>query len=545
MSEIAVQTDRVATHTEDSVLVDGFTVCGTHGRELFGPTTFRMTAGTVTALAGPSGSGKTTLMRALLGYLPPGATRTAGAVAVLGRDIFGMKPAELRTFRRDHLAYVGQDPASALNPLMRVHRLLTEVAPKASRQTCVETLESVGLSADHLRRRPAELSGGQQRRVALARALIRSTPILVLDEPLAGLHGALRTEIAGLLAELAETRGTAILLSGHDTAAAHAIAHTIVDIGTTTVPAAERAADAANAAREAREQRAAAADRMVGLGGAMSEPAGAVGDQNGHRADSLLVRATADIQANPDCARVLLVAKEIGATIGAREILTGVTFELAAGGAVAVVGASGAGKTTLARVLAGLHPTATGSLIVHDVPVPLGKRRRHYGGNGIQLVTQNPRSALNPRRTVAQTLSRPLRRIGGVPRRQVAQRIAELLTSVELAPELAGRYPAELSGGQRQRVALARALAAEPAVLICDEITSALDHPTAAAIMGLLHRIRRERGTGLVVISHDMALVARHCGQVLVLEGGRVVESGDTTAVLVSAEHDATRALLG
>ncbi|WP_433601392.1 ATP-binding cassette domain-containing protein [Nocardia sp. CA-135953] len=245
-------------------------------------------------------------------------------------------------------------------------------------------------------------------------------------------------------------------------------------------------------------------------------------------------------------AEPVLRGQDIGASIDGHEILAGIDFVLPGGAALAIVGASGAGKTTLARVVAGLHREATGSLELRSASIPIGLRRRARNGrNGIQLVTQNPRSALNPRRTVAQTLGRPLRRIGGVSKRALAQRITDLLDSVELAPELAIRYPHELSGGQRQRVALARALAAEPAVLICDEVTSALDHNTTVSIMLLLDRIRAESGTGLLIITHDMTLVAGHCSHLVVLDHGRIVESGAATTVLTSPAQTATRELLG
>uniref|UniRef100_UPI000AF9FA92 ATP-binding cassette domain-containing protein n=1 Tax=Nocardia pseudovaccinii TaxID=189540 RepID=UPI000AF9FA92 len=152
-----------------SVVIDALTVCGSNGQELFEPTSFSVAAGKVTALTGPSGSGKTTLMRALLGHLPTGARRSSGSAVVAGQDVFALNPAALQRFRRDHIAFVGQDPGSALNPLMRVRSLLDEVRHPAA--AVAETLELVGLSDEHLRRRPGELSGGQQRRVALARAL--------------------------------------------------------------------------------------------------------------------------------------------------------------------------------------------------------------------------------------------------------------------------------------------------------------------------------------------------------------------------------------
>ncbi|MFX0575940.1 ABC transporter ATP-binding protein [Nocardia nepalensis] len=569
----------------EPVVVEALSVCGPNGQELFGPTTFRVAAGSVTALTGPSGSGKTTLMRALLGHLPTGARRSAGSALVAGHDVFTLDSAALQRFRRDHVAYVGQDPGSALNPLMRVRTLLNEVGHPAA--AVPETLELVGLSAEHLRRRPGELSGGQQRRVALARALVRHTEILILDEPLAGLHGSLRTEIARLLAEIAAQRSAAILLSGHDTATIHAIADEVVELGVRTdgrsaapirhgAPISSQPSGGDAAGPNSAQPRGIAAstdDRLasVVLGSARrSVPDMSNGLPLVERIGSTVIEATAAPTAvdgpsaspSPAAERYsmwdpvalrsagisepLLCARDICASIDGQHVLAGIDLVLAGGSALAVVGASGAGKTTLARVIAGLHHAATGSLELGGEPIPVGPgRRARNGRKGIQLVTQNPRSALNPRRTVAQTLGRPLRRIGRVPKRRLAQRVIDLLDSVELAPELATRYPHELSGGQRQRVALARALAAEPAVLVCDEITSALDHDTAVSIMTLLDRIRAEHDTGLLVITHDMALVTGHCSHLVVLDHGRIVESGPAATVLTTPSHTATRELLG
>ncbi|WP_051021267.1 ABC transporter ATP-binding protein [Nocardia araoensis] len=548
----------------DLVAVDGLTVLGMDGRELAGPATFRIPAGTITALTGPSGSGKTTVMRALLGQLPSAAARATGSASVAGHDVLTLNRSALQRFRSRHIAYVGQDPGSALNPLLRVRALLREVAPQASESTMTDTLALVGLSPDYLRRRPGELSGGQQRRVALARALIRRTGVLVLDEPFAGLHGALRTDIAGQLAALARERSAAILLSGHDTALVHSIADDIVELGVVRPPSPPPAqgsgtpgkTSGASAESPTRPPAATSADPVDGRTSAdRAEPAPAPYGRSAAPPPELAVAAQPAPTRNGHQAgavsggnrppELVLRAEGISASIGGHQVLADIDLALAAGSALAVVGASGAGKTTLARVIAGLHHSATGSLELRGDPVAVGANRRiRYGAGGIQLVTQNPRSALNPRRTVAQTLGRPLRRIGRVARRDLARRIAELLAAVELSADLAARYPHELSGGQRQRVALARALAAEPAVLLCDEITSALDHTTAAAIMALLDRIRSERDTALLVITHDMALVAEYCPRLLVLDHGRIVESGHTGTVLAAPAHNATSELL-
>ncbi|MBF6339572.1 ABC transporter ATP-binding protein [Nocardia abscessus] len=399
--------------------------------------------------------------------------------------------------------------------------------------------------------------------------------------------------MAGQLAEIARERSAAILLSGHDTALVHSIADDVVELGalrpSVFSAAIRRKASGPTprfdiAAESAKHPHVSSADPADGpalggraepepvpvpiggesIGGRESKPAvpeacndrdrdrdgDGDGDlasarawdvavsRNGHSSPAVV----ATDNRSPD---VVLRARDISASISGHQVLADIDLALEAGSALAVVGASGAGKTTLARVIAGLHRSANGSLELRGHRIAVGaKRRIRYGAGGIQLVTQNPRSALNPRRTVAQTLGRPLRRIGGVARRDLAGRITELLAAVELSADLAARYPHELSGGQRQRVALARALAAEPAVLLCDEITSALDHTTAVAIMGLLDRIRAERGTALLIITHDMALVAEYCPALLVLDHGRIVESGHTATVLAAPTHNATGELL-
>ncbi|MEV6660556.1 ABC transporter ATP-binding protein/permease [Nocardia fluminea] len=514
-----------------TVLVDGLSVVADSGAVLLAPLSFRLLPGTVTALTGASGSGKSTAMRALLGQLPAGA-RGQGAVLVAGHDVFALDAGALRAFRREQIAYVGQDPGSELNPLLRVRAVLAQAAPRTSETDRLAVLERVGLDATHLRRRCARLSGGQQRRVALARAILRSPRILVLDEPLAGLHGTLRTDIARLISTLATENHTTVLLSGHDTEAINAIADTVIEVRAPGDRAVNVAAEVGDSLGDGHSP-----NGTTGLRNRRraTPSADAAGSGSASRADDLA--GVGDM--------VALRAEAITADAGGHRVLENIGFSLPAGAALAVVGPSGAGKTTLARVVAGLHADVAGSLEVDGVRVPVGRRRIKRGARGIQLVTQNPRAALNPRRTVEQTLARPLRRIARVPASEIGARVAALLAAVDLPADLAARRPHQLSGGQRQRVALARALAADPAVLICDEITTALDTDTAAAVMSMLDRLRADRATAIILISHDMTLVRGHCTDLLVLDQGRIVESGAPATVLAAPTHRATAALLG
>ncbi|MFC9876807.1 ABC transporter ATP-binding protein/permease [Nocardia salmonicida] len=533
----------------DVAVVDRLSVAADTGAVLLAPVSFRLKSGTVTALTGASGSGKSTAMRALLGHLPAGASRQGG-VLVAGHEVFALDAGALRAFRRAQIAYVGQDPGSELNPLLRVRAVLAEAAPGASAADRLAVLEQVGLDPTHLRRRCARLSGGQQRRVALARAILRRPLILVLDEPLAGLHGTLRTDIAQLISTLATENHTTVLLSGHDTEAITAIADTVIELH----PPDERSMNVTAAAAGSASNRLPPSVRVVTGADSSRRQADppfripARGNDDSGRVLNPDRTETASLTNDSTGAgeAIALHAEAINADAGGHTVLESVGFRVPAGAALAVVGPSGAGKTTLARVIAGLHADAVGSLEVGGVRVPVGSRRRiRIGANGIQFVPQNPRAALNPRRTVEQTLARPLRRIARVPGPEIRTRVAALLAAVELPADLADRRPHELSGGQRQRVALARALAADPAVLICDEITTALDTDTAAAIMSLLDRLRADHGTAVILISHDMTLVRGHCTDLLVLDHGRIVESGTPETVLTTPTHRATAALLG
>ncbi|MGV9268253.1 ABC transporter ATP-binding protein [Kitasatospora sp. NPDC003701] len=480
--------------TAPAAQATGLSIALGDGTPLLADASLTLEAGRIDAITGPSGAGKTTLLRAIAGALPPRAAVTSGAVTVLGHDVLALAPEQLRRLRREHLAYLGQDPGSGLNPRMRVDRLIRETAVDGSRAALLDLLAQVRLPLDEQveRRRPAALSGGQQRRVALARALARRPRILLLDEPTAGLDPALRDEIADLLRDLADRHGLAVALASHDP---------------------EFVGRCADRTLELRPAAAAVPRPTAGLTsrpavGLAPRPAGSPRSGDG-AAPGLSARA---------------LSAEVGAGRDRRPVLAGLDLDLRPGGCAGIIGPSGSGKTTFVRVLAGLHQPSGGTLTLDGAALAGHHRRRTRDQRRrIQLVPQNPLGALNPVRTVGATLTRPLRLHFGTPREGCAARVAELLAAVDLPADFAGRYPHELSGGQRQRVSIARALAAEPEVLLCDEVTSALDAATAAGIMTLLAALRAERGLALALISHDLPLVADHADTVLTLERGRPV----------------------
>jgi peptide/nickel transport system ATP-binding protein len=447
---------------------------------LLGGVDLRVDAGEVVAVVGPSGAGKTTLLRALLADTPPGMHLDADRLRVCGQDLLTAGPDEVRALRRHHVGYVGQDPARRLNPRMRVRTLLAETATDRDRDAPRRLLAELSLPPELVRRRPGQLSGGQQRRVAIARALARRPALLLLDEPSAGLDEALRAELGALLRRLAGERGTAIIMACHDA--------DLVDR---------------------------VCDRVLTLG----DPAPTAGA----------------VPPAPVSGRPVLVADRLSAWFDRqdRPVLHPLDLRLDAGSATAVVGPSGAGKTTLARVVVGLHAQADGTVLLDGRPLHRrAERRGREDRRRLQLVPQDPLGSLNPQRTVYDALARPLVLHRRCPPAQLPARVAALLTDVGLPAELADRRPGELSGGQRQRVAIARALAPEPDVLVCDEVTSALDPANAAAVMALLSRLRHERGLALLLVSHDLELVAAHTDRAIALRGGAVVSRGPTSEVL-------------
>ncbi|MFD7908756.1 ABC transporter ATP-binding protein [Kitasatospora sp. NPDC059747] len=451
------------------------------GTPLLTDATLTLTPGHVTAITGPSGAGKTTLLRALAGALPPGAHVAAGTLTVLGHDILALPPEDLRDLRRHKLAFVGQDPGSALNPRMRVAHLVTETATDRRGTSVPDLLRAVHLPAgeglEH--RRTGNLSGGQQRRVALARALARQPAVLLLDEPTAGLDAALRDDIADLLRAIAAGDAIAIAFTSHDP---------------------DFVARCADDVLVLRPERPATTPRTPA-----TPPAPA------------RARASAD---TVPVVEVTALDAHVGTGRSRRRVLTGLDLTLRTGTLTGITGPSGCGKTTLLRTLAGLHRPEAGRISLGGEHLAATYRRRGRDQRRrIQLVPQDPLGALNPAHTVGATLARPLKLHFAAPADSRGDRVAALLTAVGLAPDHAARYPHELSGGQRQRVSIARALAAEPDVLLCDEITSALDADTADGIMDLLRDLRDGRGLAVVLVSHDLPMVAAHADAVLTLGG--------------------------
>jgi len=553
---------------------------------------FSLAPGEILGLVGESGSGKTSLALALLGYTRAGAALTAGRIQIGGCDLTSATENEWRRQRGGVIAYVPQDPATALNPAHRIGRQISETvrlhageAPSSPAVDRVgEALTAVGLPDDpaFARRYPHQLSGGQQQRVALALAFAAHPRVLVLDEPTTGLDVTTQGRVLELVHGRCEQTSTAAVYVSHDLAAVGQLADRIavmysgrlIEIGATKPVLVD--------ARHPYTARLVAAtpdlhsDRLpIGIPGRALSPFEPVAgcrfaprcDQadsrcrtevpplvehaDGHASacwHAHAVAVTIPRTRPPRPARdpaAVLTSRSLAATHGAREVLADVDLQVKGGACLAVVGESGSGKTTLARCLIGLHPDRTGEIaLLGETLARRVEDRTTEQRRALQYVFQNPYGSLNPRHTIQQILAGPLHAFEGGRMGRHHTRMRTALDRVALPATMLDRLPGQLSGGERQRVAIARALITSPRVLICDEVTSALDVSVQAAIVALLGELQRAEGLTLVFITHNLPLVAHLADQVIVLRHGRVVEQGPTEQILIRPEDPYTKTLL-
>jgi len=568
--------------------VTGLRVEADNGSLVVDDLSLELAAGEALGLVGESGSGKTTVAQALLGYTRPGLRITSGRVDVAGDELLGRDEHELRRRRGRLVSYVPQDPSTALNPSIRVGNHIREVLAAHDLDDTVDervvtVLERVQLPTNRpfLRRFPHQLSGGQQQRLAIALALVCDPPLVVLDEPTTGLDVVTQARI---LDEISRLRGSnvALVYVSHDLAVVSSIADRIavmyagriVEEGPTreivTAPRHPYSAGLIASVPDHVEPRhlvgipgvaVGSADLLPGCAFATRCPLripaceeavpelAAVAERHFARCirweSTSLPRIEPRKDDVPPAQRAVLSVEELeavhrtrhGTVVAAERI----SFVVEEGACVALVGESGSGKTTIARCIVGLHAPASGTISIDGHPLaPWAGQRSREQRRAIQIVFQNPYDSLNPRRSVEDAVSWPARSLLGLNARDARAGVAVMLERVRLPARIARRYPAELSGGERQRVAIARALAARPQVLVCDEVTSALDVSIQAAVLDLLAELRRELQLSLLFISHDLGVVASVADRVLVLELGLICEEGAVRSVLSSPQSPYT-----
>lgn len=498
---------------------------------------FALKRGEVLALIGESGSGKTTIALTLLGHARPGATIAGGSIRVGDCELTTLDRSALAQLRGNRIAYIAQSAASAFNPSRTImdqviepamiHGLMSRPTAEAK---AVELFRALALPFPDTigARYPHQLSGGQLQRLMAAMALITDPELVILDEPTTALDVTTQIEVLRAFKAVVLERGATAIYVSHDLAVVAQMADQIMVLSQGRIREAGAAAQILHVP----------ADDYTRTLMAAARPA---------------IRPTPAKVALP-AAAPLLEIRNVTAGYGKIgkdglprvPVLRDINLTIERGGTLGVIGESGSGKSTIARVIAGLLPPASGQVLLDGEPLPPGLQgRSREQFRRIQLVFQNADTALNPAHSVGQILERPLAFYAGLKGNAAHLRVLELLDLIRLPASLIDRNIGGLSGGQKQRVNLARALAADPQIILCDEVTSALDTVVGAAILELMAELRRELGIATMFISHDISTVRAICDDILVLYSGTMVETGPRTAFATAPFHPYTDLLIG
>ncbi len=557
MSEplLRVEDLRVELPTEDGVVlaVDGIS--------------FEVRRGQTLGIVGESGSGKTVSALSVMGLTRAQGARVSGRILFEGVDLLTLPEQRMRALRGNELAIVFQDPLSTLHPLLRVGaqiveaiRAHREVSRRAAREQAIALLDLVGIpgvgghriSVDAY---PHELSGGTRQRAMIAMALANEPKLLIADEPTTALDVTVQAQILALLRRLRQELGMALVLVTHDLGVVAEMADEIA------VMHAGRIVERGSA-----EQVLAAPQHPYTQGLLRSmptlerprEPEPAVPEPT--VAEPTVPEPAASESAVPEPAvpEPLLQVRDLvkrfpiargvvfQCHVDAVEAVAGVSFELRRGETLGLVGETGCGKSTIARLIMRLLEPTGGEIRFqgHDIAHLKGAALR-AARREMQIVFQDPYSSLNPRKTAGSIVAEPFAIHGLHPERSERRRaVRELMDTVGLNPEHHNRYPHEFSGGQRQRIGVARALALRPKLLVADEPVSALDVSIQAQILDLLRELQRELGLALLLISHDLSVVRQMADRVAVMRAGRIVELAPNETLYSSPAHPYTRELL-
>jgi peptide/nickel transport system ATP-binding protein len=483
--------------------------------------------GEVLGLIGESGAGKSTVGLAAMGYSRDGCRISGGSLIFDGIDLRAASPQTLRDLWGRRIAYVAQSAAASFNPAFRLIDQYVEVPAmhgvksrsdaardfvELNRKLRLPNPEQIGF------RYPHQVSGGQLQRAMTAMAMACKPDLIIFDEPTTALDVTTQIEVLAAIREIVRESNTAAIYISHDLAVV------------------AQMADRIKVLKSGKEVEEADTRKML------REP------EKDYTRTLWAVRAHhREKKAPPAADQVPIIElRGVHAAYGAVKVLDDVSFSIHRGRTLAVVGESGSGKSTAARVVTGLLSPGEGAVLYKGnvLPATFQKRSRDQLRR-IQMIYQMADTALNPKLPIREIIGRPIEFYSGLRGRQLEDRVRSLLAEIELEPDrYIDRFPAELSGGQKQRVGIARALAAEPEFIICDEVTSALDQIVADGILKLLEKLQKEFGLAYMFITHDLATVRAIADDVVVMQAGRVVESGEKETIFSPPHHGYTELLL-
>jgi peptide/nickel transport system ATP-binding protein len=479
--------------------------------------------GEVLGLIGESGAGKSTIGLASMGFARPGCRITDGSIMFDGIDLRTASEEERRGLWGSRIAYVAQSAAAAFNP---AHKLIDQTVETAVRRGIMNRDKAVADSVDLYRRLqlpnperigdrfPHQVSGGQLQRAMTAMAMSCRPDLIIFDEPTTALDVTTQVEVLAAMRNIVEEFHTAAIYITHDLAVVAQMADRIMVL------------------RHGLEVEEAPTREML------KEP------KQDYTKTLWAVRSLAKEESISD--DVVLNIRNVDASYsGVVKVLDNVTVRLPRGRTVAVVGESGSGKSTLARAITGLLPPTRGDISFNGKPLPRKLKDRDKDTlRRIQMIYQSADTSLNPRQTIRDIIGRPLEFYHGIKGAARDRRVAELLDAIELSESYIDRLPTEVSGGQKQRLSIARALAAEPEIIICDEVTSALDQIVQEEILTLLMKLQKDTNVSYLFITHDIATVRAISDEIVVMHRGKVVQQGPKSQVLNPPHPPYTELLL-
>lgn len=482
--------------------------------------------GEIIGLIGESGAGKSTLGLAAMAYARQGCKIKSGSILFKGQELFNAPKETLKKIRGAEIAYVAQSAAASFNPS---HKLIDQYA-EAPIQHGLSSFEEAQKEAIDIYARlllpdprnigyryPHQVSGGQLQRAMVAMAMACKPDIIVFDEPTTALDVTTQIEVLSAIKRIVRDFNTAAIYITHDLAVVAQIADRIMVLRYGKLVEENHTREMLTNPKEDYTR------RLLSVR-AMSEDK--------------------DISSSDD--DVILEVKNVTAGYSAKKmILKDIDLKIRRGRTVAVVGESGSGKSTLARVITGLLPPINGSVLYKNQCLPLAlKHRQKDQLRQLQMIYQMPDTAINPRQKVHEIIGRPLKFYYGMSSTDIEERVLELLEKIELSEKYYDRYTTELSGGEKQRICIARALAAQPELIICDEVTSALDQLVAEGILELLMNLQKELNVSYLFITHDLATVKTIADEIVVMLQGRVVEQGGKKEMLIPPHDPYTELLL-